>query len=524
MALRPYEGPGLPSFPTLGLQVAAWIEENCPVPDGYRRGQPMVLTSAQLRFLVNFYRVAPKVGGLVFYGGQLRRPQKWGKDPFGAAIVLAEALGPARFDGWDANGDPVGAPYPTPYIPILGVSEDQTDNTYRPLLAMIREGPLVNLPGMDPGETRTVLPGGGEIDPVTSSWNARLGARMTFATLTEPHLMVARTGGRKLAAAVKRNIAGMDGRWLELTNSWDPTEDSEAQATAESGEAGVFVDTVEPNRVDDLDDDDKLFAELRRQYEDHTTEHENGWVNLQRIAAEIRSARTLESDARRYFLNEIVIGQDVYLEPARLDAHTDRTLALEPGDYIGVGFDGSRSDDSTALVAVRRSDLAVFELGLWESDGDPEWVVPRPEVHERLADVFAAYRVGRMLGDPWRWENDLSGWALTYGDTVVVEFPTNVQQRMDKAIHRFRGAHMRGELTFDGSPRLVRHLKGAVLVQGDRKKDRGEDDPHATHYRKLAKKPGEKIDGAVAATLALEAAMTMPEEPAAPSAPFMVVR
>jgi hypothetical protein len=509
----PWRGPSEPGeFPTLGYEVGDWIEANLIVPDGYRRGGPLELTDAQWRFLLNFYELH-EAGGLVFYGGQLRRPQKWGKDPFGAAIVLAEAMGPARFDGWDSAGDPVGAPYPTPYIPILGVSEDQTDNTYKPLLTMIREGPLADVPGMDPGETRTELPNGGTIDPVTSSWNARLGARMTFATLTEPHLMIRRTGGRKLAAAVKRNIAGMDGRWLELTNSWDPTEDSEAQATAESSEPGVYVDTVEPQRVENLADDDTLFAELRRQYEDHTTELD-GWVNLERIAAEIRSSRTLESDARRYFLNEIVIGQDVFVDPVAWDAK-QVAANLTPGDYIGVGFDGSRSDDSTALIAVRRSDLVVFTLGIWEKDRDG-WVIPRPEVHQRVRDTFAAYRVGRFLGDPWRWENDLSTWAAEFGDQVVVEFPTNVQVRMDKAIHRFVGAFKRGEITHAGDPVLSKHMKSAVIVAGDRKKDRDEDDPHSTHYRKLSKRPGEKIDGAVGVTLALEAAMTMPEAPAAP--------
>lgn len=486
-----------------------WMEATLVVPDGYRRGEKWRLTEAQWRFLLRYYEIDPDLDKLAVYGGQLRRPQKWGKDPFGAAIVLGEAMGPARFVGWTANGEPDGAPYPTPYIPILGVSEDQTDNTYQPLLAMIRESDLVNLPGMDEGETRTVLPNGGVIDPVTSSWNARLGARMTFATLTEPHLMIQRTGGRKLAAAVKRNIAGMDGRWLELTNAWDPTEDSEAQATFDAAEPGVYLDYIDSKRVDDLYDDGKLYAELRRKYQDHTTEH-GGWVNLDRIAAEIRSPRTLDSDARRYFLDEIVIGQDIYVDPVAWDAKADRSLTLRPGDYIGVGFDGSRSDDSTALVAVRRSDLTIHELGLWEKDSD-DWVIPRHEVHQRLAEVFGAYTVGRFLGDPWKWENDLSLWALEYGDDVVIEFPTNVQVRMDRAIHRFMGAFRRGELTHAGAERLSRHMKAAVIVAGDRKKDRGEDDPHSTHYRKLSKRPGEKIDGAVGATLALEAAMTMPE-------------
>ncbi|WP_238433638.1 hypothetical protein, partial [Micromonospora tarensis] len=64
-------------------------------------------------------------------------------------------------------------------------------------------------------------------------------------------------GYRKVAGAVKRNVAGMDGRWLELTNAWDPTEGSEAQVTAESGDDRVHVDTIEPQRVEDLSNDER---------------------------------------------------------------------------------------------------------------------------------------------------------------------------------------------------------------------------------------------------------------------------
>ncbi|TDB80980.1 hypothetical protein E1091_19095, partial [Micromonospora fluostatini] len=148
---------------------------------------------------------------LRYVGGQLRRSQKWGKDPFGAAIILAEALGPTRFDGWNGDGDPVGSPYPSPLIVCLGTAEDQTDNTWRPLLSMIRGGPLIDLPGMDAGQTRVELPSGGKIEPVTTSARARLGAPMTFVTLTESHLFTLQGGFRKVAGAVKRNVAGMDG-------------------------------------------------------------------------------------------------------------------------------------------------------------------------------------------------------------------------------------------------------------------------------------------------------------------------
>ncbi|TDB83083.1 terminase, partial [Micromonospora fluostatini] len=327
------------------------------------------------------------------------------------------------------DGDPVGSPYPSPLIVCLGTAEDQTDNTWRPLLSMIRGGPLIDLPGMDAGQTRVELPSGGKIEPVTTSARARLGAPMTFVTLTESHLFTLQGGFRKVAGAVKRNVAGMDGRWLELTNAWDPTEGSEAQVTAEAGDERVHVDTVEPQRVESLTDDEALYAELLRQYGDSARER-GGWVNIRgRIFHEVRSARHMESDRRRFFLNEIVVGQAALADPTHWDLQA-RVDQLRPGDRIALGFDGSRNRDATALIAARLSDGRLFQLGVWESPkgGDRDWRVDRVEVDRRVREAFGAYQVVLMYADPYRWQDYLDLWSADFGDRVL-EFPTNVEQR-----------------------------------------------------------------------------------------------
>ncbi len=507
----PWRGPAEDGeFPTLGYDVGEWIEAHVVIPDGYRQGEPYRLTDEMWKFLVHFYRLYPHAepwpapDALRYTGAQLRRSQKWGKDPFGAAIDLAEGLGPTRFDGWNARGEPVGAPYPTPLIVCLGTSEDQTDNTWRPLLNMIRLGPLINLSGMDAGETRINLPSGGRMEPVTTSARARLGAPMTFLTLTESHLFTLQGGYRKVCGAVKRNVAGMDGRWLELTNAWDPTEGSEAQVTAESGDDRVYVDTVEPNRVVDLTDDETLYAELLRQYGDSARER-GGWVNIKgRIFHEVRSSRHLEADRRRFFLNEIVVGESVLVDPIRWDL-AGREDALVAGEAVALGFDGSKYQDATALVASRIADSRLFCLRVWEKPqgAGRDWRVPGPEVDRVVRDVFAAYRVAVLYADPYRWQDYLDQWAAAFPKRVV-EFNTNVEQRMDRAIERFVTSFGEGELTHDGSPHLTRHIKNAVLVKGSRKKPRpGEEDSVTTHYLKMAKR-GEAmlIDLAVAAVLA----------------------
>jgi hypothetical protein len=515
----PWRGPEEPGeYPTLGYDVGEWIESHCVIPDGYWMGQPYRLTDEMWRFLIKRYRIFPHAqpwpapDRMVYFGSQLRRVQKWGKDPFGAVMILANALGPSTFDGWDALGEPVGRPYPSPLIVCLGTSEDQTDNTWRPLLSSIRRGPLIDLPGMDAGQTRVDLPNGGRIEPVTTSARARLGAPMTHAAITESHLFTLQGGFRRVAAAVKRNLAGMDGTWDELTNGWDPTEGSEAQVTADSGDERVLIDTIEPHRVEDLGDTDAVYAELLRQYGDSAREV-GGWVNVRgRILHEVQSARHLEADRRRFFLNEIVVGQSVFVDPVRWDlmAKDDQ---LRPGEQIALGFDGSKYQDATALVASRISDGMLFCLRIWcKPENALGWRVPSAEVDTLLHDVFNAYRVGYLFADPYRWQDYLDRWAVDFTTTIngktvqrVVEFPTNVEHRMDTAIERFTTAFTAAEIAHDGHETLSRHAKNAVLVKGARKKPRpgSEDESLPTHYMKMAKRgDGMLIDGAVAAVLA----------------------
>jgi len=522
---RQWRGPEYDGeFPSLGWQVGEWIEAHLVIPDGYRQGHPYLLTEEMWRFLAHRYRVhedaqpEPSAHALVYYGAQLRRSQKWGKDPLGAALQWAEALGPTRFDGWDANGEPVGKPYPSPLIVLLGTSEDQTANTWRPIKSMGRNGPLADMRGLDIGETKVVLPGGGIIEPVTTSAKARLGAPITSACITESHLFALQGGYRRVVDAVKRNLAGMDGRWIELTNAWDPTEASAAQATVESSAPGVYIDTIEPHRVADLDDDAELRRELLRQYGDSAAER-GGWVNLTRIMADVRDPSHLEADRRRFFLNEIVVGMSVFADPVRWDAQARTDLALAPGDAITLGFDGAKYQDATALIACRIADGALFELGVWERppNAPRDWQVDRTAVDDRVHATFDAYRVALMYADPWRWQDYQDQWAGEWPDRVV-EFQTNREQLMDRAIERFMTAQSGVDFAHDGAPTLARHVKNTVVTKGGRKRGRPGEDAVATHYLRLAKRgAGQLIDAAVAAVLAYEARAYAIEHNLAPS-------
>src|SRR4051794_23509253 len=116
----------------------------------------------------------------------------------------------------------MGYSWPTPWIQVTAVNEDQTDNVWFALRPMIELGPLAEVI-WDTGAARINLRNG-LVETVTSSAAARIGQRITFAEQDETHLWLPHRGGPKLAETQRRNLAGMGGRSVEYTNAWDPSE------------------------------------------------------------------------------------------------------------------------------------------------------------------------------------------------------------------------------------------------------------------------------------------------------------
>ena len=495
-------------FPTLGYEVAAWIEAMCIIPDGPRQDQPYALTDEMLRFLLWFYRLHPDAiveegrysAPFVYRGAQLMRPQKWAKSPFGGSHGTAQLLGPVIFDGWDANGEPVGRPHPTPWIQVVATSEEQTDNTWLAIHYMAANGPIADTPGIEVGMGEIRIPGGGRIEPRSSSGRARLGGRITFGLFDESHLMVPNNGGLLLATTMKRNLSGMSGRWQEMTNAFDPSEGSVAQRTQESAAPDVLIDYRPPPRRPDLMDDEDALEMLRYVYGD------SWWVDHRRILADARDPATCPTtaDAMRYFFNIIEVGVRDAADPTIWDSRR-RPRDLKPGEAIALGFDGSRSRDCTSLVASRLSDGRWFHLRTWDPAEERDHKVPRRMVDDVMTAAFKAYKVAFLFLDPFRWEEYADIWESRWPGRVV-QFPTNVDRRMDDAIQRFLVA-FGGSLTHDGDAILQAHVRNAALANGARRAPRPEENQVIVHhYLKVVKKREDAHIDAFVAGLLSEAA------------------
>lgn len=526
--------------------VPSWIEAHCVVPDGFRKGAPFTLYDYQLLYFANFYLVRPDVEfdrvnpvlgpAFVYRRGLLVGPQKLGKGPHTASHVCAEGVGPVLFAGWAGKddgyacsdhgcrcgweyaydeGEPMGMRWPTPLIQITAFSEEQTDNIYDALRPMIDEGPLHDVIPKT-GEEFIRLPGGGRVDTVTSSAMSRLGQRVTFVPQDEVGIWTAQNKMTKVADTQYRGLAGMGGRASLTSNAWDPSEKSVAQQQFEADDDGVYAQYVRPPAnlsYANKRDRDKIH---RIVYPADTWRENGGHVDLDAIEDEAGplAARDLQQ-AMRFFGNIAIAGGGRAVNPERWDELADPMRAVERGTYVGLGFDGSISDDATVLRACTANGFS-YIVKAWLRPTGPDgegWRVPRKDVGETVAWAFDYYRVGRMFCDPPHWWDQVEDWARLYGDDVVVFFDTNKDSRMAPAVDRWLTAITEGTHTHDGDPVTSQHVKNAHKRKA---KARDPEDDHRTLYTLTKGDDLGKIDAAVADVLAYEAAMTMPEEPAEP--------
>jgi hypothetical protein len=521
MPFKP-EFPG--ELPTLGWAFLDWASTYLPSPRDEK--SPLVFTDEQARLLLEWFRIDPRTGRFVYRRGCSRRSKGWGKGPLEAAKVLGELAGPVRFDGWDADGRPVARPWgfggdPDPWVQIAAVTEDQTDNTYSVVNYFLtaNDGRAADELRIDHGITRCYLRDRqGRIEPVTTSAPAREGQPLTYGAIDESHLLKMRNGGVKLARTIRRNVAKMDGRSYETTNAFEPGGGSVAEDThkaATAGSPGIFYDAVEAPEVRQEDSDETLRKALAVAYGDAH------WVNLDRLVKDIRDPDYPWEDSRRFFFNHNVAGHGKAVDPEMWDRLAD-PREVPHGTRIGLGFDGSISQDATILRGCT-ADGYSFILGKWIRPLGPKgmkWKVPRLLVDEAVREAFATYDVGRMLADPPKWWTEIESWAAEFGDERVLAFDTNKDGRMAPAVDRWLTALREGTHTHDGDEATTSHVKNAHLRKTKQKAD---DDDSRTLYTLTKGEEGGKIDAAVADVLAYEAAMTMPAaaEPTKPLVPLV---
>jgi phage terminase large subunit-like protein len=517
----PWRGPDYPGeFPSLGPQIVQWCESYLVHGPGDVMGEPIVLDDEFYEFIVRAYRLDPETGRRVYRRAFLSRAKGRAKSELAGILVCAEALGPVRFAGWDARGNPVGRQVKSPFIRCLATEEGQSGNTFDNVSTMMAH--LVEVhgdtyPGIDFGRSaqtssRILLHAQhGEIAPSTAAGASKDGGKETFAVFDETHLYTL-PELRRMHDTVRRNLRKRREAepWcLETSTMYRPGEESVAERThayhqaiveGRVKERGLLFDHREAPPDVDLSDRDSLMRGLKAAYGPASE-----WMDLDGIIAEIWDPQNEVSDSRRYWLNQVVAASDAWLAPSEWGRVADATKSLADKDTVTLGFDGSVRDDSTALVACRVEDGHLELLGCWEQPDGPAgdgWQVDRTAVDAAVFGAFERLNVVGFYADPAYWADTIDRWMAEFGPRLHVrasqqrplEWWTNRPKAMVDALARFHEAVLTEQLSHDGGSVLTRHVLNARRRVGR---------SGITISKEFPGSP-RKIDAAMAAVLAYE--------------------
>lgn len=503
---------GLPKF-TLGYEALAWAAKYLRHPNGIRAGKAWQFTREQARFVLWFYALDEKARWL-FHHGARRLAKGSGKSPFAAVMALIELLAPVRFDHWDPDvpGGVVGKPVSMPWVQIAAVSLDQTENTMRMVRAMASPA---NAPALhrdynlDVGKTQIFVQPEGKLEVITSSAATAEGAESTFVIGDELEHWTPSNGGAELHATLMDNLSKSGSRMLETLNAWKPGINSAGESTfndwvlQETGrsknESRILYDARQAPHDTEMGNADSLRSALEWVYADCP------WSDIDAIMTRIWSPSAQVDDSKRKYLNWPVASSDSWCDPQDWAQMARPDIDVAPGEDIVMFFDGSLSNDHTALIGCRMDDGHIFTIGVWQpkaADPDDKPMVDVQAVDDRVDFAFATWNVIGFYADVREWESFTKvAWPERYRDRLELWATSRGAQQPEPIAWDMRGKDfqfttaaelaeaevMQHSFTHDGNPLLTEHVLNARRHEGR----------FGITVRKESRKSAKKIDACV---------------------------
>lgn len=505
-------------WPTLGPEVVAWMRDHLVYGPGDLRGIPYDLDDEKVGLVYRMYEVYPKdhpeAGRRRFRRCCLSMRKGSAKSELGAAIAAVELApdGPVRFDGWRRVGrhwEPVGRPVTDPYVPMLAYTEEQSEElAFQALYVMLSEGPYAD--DYDFGKERVMRRSGdGKAAALATAPDARDGARTTFELFDETHRLTLprqkEAHRTMLANLPKRKIA--DPWALEVTTAPAPGQSSVAENTMDY--ARQVIDGAKSNS--------RLFFFHRQATDgkhDLTTRAGvraavleasgpvAGWSDVEGIVDQWDDPTADRAYLARVWLNMLVRATESAFDPLRMKALAKPDHVVKPRAPITLGFDGSLTDDWSALVATEVSTGFQWIVGWWNPAAEPTREIDKNKVDVAVAKAFHDFSVVRFYVDPPYWKDELAAWQGRYGEKVVIPWYTYRTRQMAAATLAFDTAIRDGSYTFDGDDLFLAHVGNCRRLEHNEMDDGGK--PIWTVQKETPYSP-HKIDIAVAGILSREA-------------------
>lgn len=501
-------------YPTLGPLICEWIENELCFGPGDLRGNPAVIDDEKRALIYRMYEIFPEkheqAGRRRFKRCAISLRKGTAKTELSAWLAAAELhpLAPVRCIGWK-KGKPLGGPVTDPFVLLVAYTEEQSDElAYGALKAILEESPIGK--DFDIGLERILRKNGaGKAVSLSSSPNARDGARTTFFVADETHrwtLPRLRQAHQVMMANMpKRKLA--DSWALETTTAPEPGTGSVAEATMEYAQSiadGVALDA-------------RLFFFHRQAGDEHDLTTREGaraavmeasgsaaaWSDIDAIMTMWGDPNTDRTYWERVYANRLVKGSTQAFDVEAWKALAKPGYRPKKGALIVIGFDGAQFHDSTGIVCTEVETGFQWNEGLWECPlgGDklvPPWKVPAGEVDVKVRWLFEYYEVWRMYADPPYWQSWIAAWQGEFDgegdqDKRVIEWWTNRRKPMTAALEAFNTAITDGSISHAGDADVIRHLGNARKQELPQRDEQGKalwlikkDRPDSPHKMDLA--------------------------------------
>jgi hypothetical protein len=496
---------------TLGWQVLAWCAEWLQMPDG----SPWIFTDEQARMILWFFAIDER-GRFKYRQAVWQALKGAGKDPFAAVLCIVHLIGPCLFSHWDENGDPVAKDHPSAWVQIAAVAKGQTKNTMKFIPSLLPERTRIQFGNVDV-QKEVIYAYHGErfLEVVSSASRSLEGNRPTFLICNETQHWLPSQGGIDLYETATDNVLKTGGRFMCITNAYEPGEDSVAQRIREEQEK-VWAGTSTDSGWLYCSREAHPQSPLSLAWTPFILEIVKGdawWLPIENIVTKMNDGANPANRFRRMFYNQITAASDSLIGPSEWqDAlapgewYGDKR-DLQPGDEITLGFDGGKTDDATALVATRISDKTIIPIAIWQrpdgAAGDG-WHINEAEVDSEVHLAFATYKVRAFYADVALWESYIANWSETYREVLLIKAsPQSAtgfdmrgnQQKIARGVEAFLQSIVDKRIKHNGHKLLRVHVLNAK-----RRRNRF----GLTFAKENAESP-RKVDGLAAALLSVMA-------------------